>query len=51
MDSREDTNDTIYVSDGQRDTIGCGGGTDTVYFDKGIDKFVDNSGCENRVPK
>ena len=51
VDSREDTNDTIYVSDGQRDTVGCGDGTDTVYFDKGIDKFVDNSGCENRVPK
>ena len=26
-------------------------GTDTVYFDKGLDRFVDNSGCEKRVPR
>jgi Ca2+-binding RTX toxin-like protein len=26
------TNDTIYVSDGERDTVVCGGGTDRVYF-------------------
>ncbi|CAN5779996.1 hypothetical protein BH18ACT11_BH18ACT11_21460 [soil metagenome] len=45
------TNDTIYISDGERDTVKCGGGTDTVYFDKGIDKFVINSSCENRIPK
>jgi len=45
------TNDTIYVSDGERDTVGCGGGTDTVYFDKGVDTFIDNSSCENRVPR
>ncbi|HET7272775.1 MAG TPA: calcium-binding protein [Rubrobacter sp.] len=45
------TNDTIYISDGERDTVGCGGGKDTVYFDKGVDKFIDSSGCENRIPK
>jgi Ca2+-binding RTX toxin-like protein len=51
VNSQGGTNDTIYVSDGERDTVGCGRGTDTVYFDKGIDKFLDNSGCENRVPR
>jgi hypothetical protein len=27
------------------------GGTDKVYFDKGLDKFRLHSGCENRIPK
>jgi len=51
VSSEGDTNDTIYVADGERDTVGCGEGTDKVYFDKGKDKFLDDSGCENRVPK
>jgi hypothetical protein len=42
-------NDTIYVSDGERDTVGCGGGT--AYFDRGVDRFIDNGSCENRVPR
>ena len=51
MYSEGGTNDTIYVSDGERDTVSCGGGKDTVYFDKGLDKFRLHSGCENRIPK
>ena len=51
MDSQGGTNDTIYISDGERDTVSCGGGTDTVYFDKGLDKFKLHNGCENRIPK
>jgi Ca2+-binding RTX toxin-like protein len=45
------TSDTIYISDGERDTVGCGGGTDTVYFDNGVDRFIYNSSCEHRVPR
>jgi Ca2+-binding RTX toxin-like protein len=51
VNSDGDTNDKIYVADGERDRVECGGGKDTVYFDRGTDRFVDNSGCENRIPK
>jgi Ca2+-binding RTX toxin-like protein len=41
--------DTIYAQDGERDKIRtCAGGTDTVYFDKGIDE-VNPLTCENRI--
>jgi hypothetical protein len=39
---------TIYAQDGERDIISCGGGTDTVYFDKGIDS-ISPIGCEKRI--
>jgi hypothetical protein len=52
VSSEGDINDTVYILDGERDVVeDCGDGTDTVYFDEGLDKFVDNSGCEKRVPK
>jgi Ca2+-binding RTX toxin-like protein len=41
--------DTIYVRDGDRDTVACGPEEDTVYFDKGIDS-VNPTNCENRKP-
>ena len=51
MYSEGETNDTIYVSDGKRDVVDdCGGGTDTVYFDEGLDD-VDQTSCENLVPR
>jgi hypothetical protein len=42
--------DTFYAQDGERDTIGCGDGTDTVYFDNGIDAINARS-CEKLVGK
>jgi hypothetical protein len=42
--------DTIYAQDGEKDTISCGGGTDTVYFDRGIDS-VNPVNCENLNPQ
>jgi hypothetical protein len=49
--SQDDANDAIYVSDGERDVVqSCGNGTDTVYFDDGLDK-VDKSSCETLVPR
>lgn len=44
--------DTIYLADGELDTVrSCGGGTDTVYFDTGLDEFKADSDCENRMPR
>jgi hypothetical protein len=43
-------NDTIYAVDGERDRISCGQGTDTVYFDRGVDS-VNPLNCENRRPR
>jgi Ca2+-binding RTX toxin-like protein len=40
--------DTIYARDGDHDTISCGGGEDTVYFDKGVDE-VNPLACEHRI--
>jgi Ca2+-binding RTX toxin-like protein len=42
------TEDTIYAQDGERDEIRCGGKTDTVYYDAGIDA-VNLAACENRI--
>jgi hypothetical protein len=38
------------VNDNTRDTIGCGGGTHTVYYDSGIDS-VNPTNCENRIAR
>jgi Ca2+-binding RTX toxin-like protein len=43
----ETGNDTIDVKDGLKDTVDCGPGTDTVFFDEG--DFVTN--CENPNPQ
>ena len=50
--SRQQTDDTFYVADGERDTVSdCGDGTDTVYFDEGLDEVDLRGGtCENLVP-
>ncbi len=48
--STERYDDTIYARDGERDRISCGGGEDTVYFDKGIDE-VNPINCEHRIGK
>lgn len=37
-------------SDGEKDTVSCGGGRDTVYFDKGIDS-VNAINCEKCIGK
>jgi Ca2+-binding RTX toxin-like protein len=39
--------DTINARDGERDTVSCGSGEDTVYFDKGTDS-VNPITCEHR---
>ncbi|MBA2713700.1 MAG: hypothetical protein H0U55_09140 [Rubrobacteraceae bacterium] len=49
--SQDETDDTIYVSDGEPDVVDdCGDGTDTVYFDGGLDE-VNQTTCENLVPR
>jgi len=40
--------DTIYATDGEVDTVSCGPGTDTVYFDRGIDS-INPLSCERRI--
>jgi hypothetical protein len=37
-------------SDDGTETVECGAGTDTVYFDKGIDVLVAPEECENKNP-
>ena len=44
------TSDTIRAADDERDTVNCGGGTDTIYFDRGLDE-VNPLSCENRHPQ
>ncbi len=41
-------NDTIRVRDNEHDVVSCGGGTDKVFFDKGIDS-VHPLNCEERI--
>jgi hypothetical protein len=41
--------DVIFAHDNEVDTINCGEGTDTVIFDKGLDRVAAN--CENRKPR
>jgi Ca2+-binding RTX toxin-like protein len=44
--------DTIYLTDGERDrVISCGGGTDTIYFDRGLDKIRMGASCGERHPQ
>jgi Ca2+-binding RTX toxin-like protein len=40
--------DTIYAQDGEKDTIDCGGGIDTVHFDAEKDSANPRT-CENRI--
>jgi serralysin len=40
-------NDQIYARDGDQDTLYCGEGTDTVFYNGGVDEVVD---CEIRHP-
>lgn len=44
-------NDTIDAFNGSRNTISCGPGEGTVYFDRDIDKFISNSACEHKKPR
>lgn len=43
----DDDDDTINAADGEKDTIDCGKGNDTVTFDDVIDTV---KGCENKIP-
>jgi Ca2+-binding RTX toxin-like protein len=40
--------DRIEAADNEADQIDCGAGNDTVFFDEGLDTFVDVTACENR---
>lgn len=42
--------DTIRAADNQADQIDCGGGNDTVFFDQGVDAFLNAAACENKRP-
>jgi hypothetical protein len=48
ISSNGSANDTIRARDDLRDTVVCGGGFDTVYFDRGMDS-VNRFNCEKRV--
>jgi len=51
VSSQGATDDTIYVTDGERDVVeSCGDGTDTVYLDGGLDQ-VDQGSCETLIPR
>jgi Ca2+-binding RTX toxin-like protein len=43
--------DTVRAADNEADSIGCGGGTDTVFFDQGIDTFLNATACEDKRPR
>jgi Ca2+-binding RTX toxin-like protein len=40
--------DVIRADDGsvRRDSIWCGDGLDTVFYDEGVDRFFDEGACE-----
>ncbi len=40
-------NDRIVATEGNKDIIDCGTGTDTVFYDVGLDTI---KGCENKNP-
>ena len=42
--------DEIKAADNEADQIDCGGGNDTVFFDQGIDTFVNAAACEDKRP-
>lgn len=42
--------DTIKAADNEADQIDCGGGNDTVFFDQGLDTFVNAAACEDKRP-
>jgi Ca2+-binding RTX toxin-like protein len=42
--------DTIKAADNEADSIDCGGGNDTVFFDQGIDTFLNAAACEDKRP-
>ena len=51
VSSQGATDDTIYVTAGERDVVeSCGDGTDTVYLDGGLDQ-VDQGSCETLIPR
>jgi Ca2+-binding RTX toxin-like protein len=43
--------DTIEAVDNEADTISCGGGIDRVFFDQGLDTFLNANACENKRPQ
>jgi Ca2+-binding RTX toxin-like protein len=43
--------DTIKAADNEADNISCGGGNDRVFFDQGVDIFLNAIACENKQPQ
>jgi Ca2+-binding RTX toxin-like protein len=43
--------DRIEAADNEADNISCGGGNDRVFFDQGMDTFLDINACEDRLPR
>jgi len=43
--------DTIRAADNEADNISCGGGNDIVFFDQGVDTFLDANACEDKRPQ
>jgi Ca2+-binding RTX toxin-like protein len=42
--------DTLRAADNRKDELDCGGGNDTVFFDKGLDTFLNAADCEDKRP-
>ena len=42
--------DKIKAADNEADDIDCGGGNDTVFFDKNVDNFLNATACEDKRP-
>jgi len=43
--------DTIEAADNEADTISCGGGNDIVFFDQGVNTFLNANACEAKRPQ
>lgn len=43
--------DTIEAADNEADSISCGGGSDRVFFDQGVDTFLNAAACEVKRPR
>ena len=42
--------DTIQAVDNEADQISCGRGDDKVFFDQGLDTFLNANACEDKRP-
>jgi Ca2+-binding RTX toxin-like protein len=42
--------DKIKAADNEVDNFDCGGGNDTVFFDKNDDNFLNAAACEDKRP-